>query len=122
MGGGLEMKKAPNRANSTGAFEQLSFLPTPEFCPILPTAGTQAAQALEDLSNKDITQADWLPPNSFKGWRLSAAIKELDYLGWQPDGVMVNCGRKRPIKRYSLPAKAKAAYFTLTKGGADATE
>ncbi len=116
------MKKTPNRANSTGAFEQLSFLPTPEFCPILPTAGTQAAQALEDLSNKDITQADWLPPNSFKGWRLSAAIKELDYLGWQPDGVMVYCGRKRPIKRYSLPAKAKAAYFTLTKGGADATE
>jgi hypothetical protein len=116
------MKKTPNRANSTGAFEQLSFLPTPEFCPILPTAGTQAAQGLEDLSNGDLTQLDWIPPNSFKGWRLAAVIKELDYLGWQPQSVSVYVGRKRPIKRYSLHAKAKAAYFTLTKGEAYASE
>lgn len=113
------MIKPPNRANDYGDFEQLSFLPTPEFCPILPTAGSQAAQALEDLVNGDITQLDWIPPNSFKGWRLSAAIKELDYLGWEPRGIFVECGRKRPIKRYSLPAKAKAAYFTMTKGAAN---
>lgn len=122
MGWGSAMKKAPNRANSTGAFEQLSFLPTPEFCPILPTHGTKAAKALEDLMNGEITQLDWIPPNSFKGWRLAAAIKELDYFGWQPKSILITRGQHAGIALYSLDAKAKAAYFTLTKGGTDANE
>lgn len=113
------MIKPPNRANDYGDFEQLSFLPTPEFCPILPTAGSQPAQALEDLVNGDITQLDWLQPNPVKGWRLSAAVKDLDYLGWEPISTRVNRGGKRRIALYSLSAKAKAAYFTMTKGAAN---
>jgi hypothetical protein len=49
------MKKAPNRANSTGAFEQLSFLTTPEFWPILATAGTNAAPALNTKAELEHT-------------------------------------------------------------------
>ena len=116
------MKKAPHRTNSTGAFVQLTLLETPAFCPKLPTAGTRTAQALADLVEGDITQLDWLPPNPFKGWRLAAYIKDLDYLGWEPESVFVKCGQKKPIKRYSLKAKAKAAYYTLTRGGADAVK
>lgn len=49
------MKKTPNRANSTGAFEQLSFLPTPEYCLILPTAGTNATPALNTKAELEHT-------------------------------------------------------------------
>ena len=105
-----------------GDFEQLSFLPTPEFCPILPTAGTRAAQALADLVQGDICQIDWLQPGAPLRWRLSAAVKELDYLGWEPISIRVTRGGNQRIALYSLHAKAKAAYFTLTQGGGDASE
>jgi hypothetical protein len=112
------MKKTPHRANDTGVFgEQLSFLPTPEFCPILPRAGTQPAQALAELMNGDLTQLDWLKPGHSLKWRLSAAVKELKYLGWEVQRNMVDRGGKRRIALYWLHAKAKAAYFTLTRGG-----
>lgn len=99
--------------------EQLSFLPTPEFCPILPPRGSAAEQALNDLLARDLTQLEWLQDGY--GWRLAAAIKELGYLGWEPDSIRVKCnGWSRPIARYSLPAKAKQAAFTMRQGGADA--
>jgi hypothetical protein len=96
--------------------EQLSFLPTPAFCPILPPLGSAAETALTDLLARDITQIDWLDER--KGWRLSAAVKELDYLGWEPKSILV----KHPewpnaIARYSLPAKAKQA-AAMMRGGA----
>lgn len=99
--------------------EQLSFLPAPEFCPILPPRGSAAEQALNDLSERDLTQVDWL--ESGNGWRLAAAVKELDYLGWEPDSVRVKyAGCKRKIARYSLPAKAKQAIAAMRQGGAHA--
>lgn len=98
--------------------EQLSFLPTPEFAPLLPPHGSAAEQCLYDLLERDLTQLDWLREG--KGWRLAAAVKELGYLGWEPKSVMVlRNGWDKPIALYSLPSKAKrAAYLLLKRGGA----
>ena len=96
--------------------EQLSFLPTPEFSPLLPPHGSAAEKCLYDLLERDLTQIDWL--KSGHGWRLAAAVKELDYLGWEPKSIRVKCnGWARPIARYSLHERAKQAAFTLRKGG-----
>ena len=100
--------------------EQLSFLPPAPFCPLLPPHGSAAAQALTDLLARDLTQIDWLKER--KGWRLSAAVKSLGYLGWEPKSIMVQ-HREWPnaIARYSLPEKAKQAASTMRKqGGAHA--
>ena len=115
--GGQPMKtpkgKAPAPTKTQGAYgEQLSFLPTPEFCPILPPPNSAAAVALDDLLAQDLTQIDWLRDG--KGWRLAAAVKELDYLGWEPKSVLVQCVEwKNPIARYSLPTKAKQAAHAM---------
>lgn len=107
------MKKAPTTYQASGAYgEQLSFLPTPEFCPILPPPNSAASVALHDLLGRDITQIDWLREG--KGWRLAAAVKELDYLGWEPKSILVQCGEwKNPIARYGLPSKAKQAAHAM---------
>ena len=98
--------------------EQLSFLPAQPFCPILPPHGSAAQQALTDLLARDLTQIDWL--NERKGWRLSAAVKSLDYLGWEPISIMVQHPEwPNAIARYSLPPKAKqAAALMRQQGGA----
>jgi hypothetical protein len=99
--------------------EQTSFWPAPEFAPLLPSPGSKAEQALDDmLEHESITQIDWL--KSGKGWRLSAAVKELDYLGWDVVSIRVMAmGWGVKIARYSLPLKAKQAAFKL-RGGGDA--
>ena len=99
--------------------EQLSFLPSPEFSPLLPPHGSAAEQCLYDLLEHDLTQLDWL--QSGNGWRLAAAVKELGYLGWQPQSIRVKCnGWGRPIARYSLHERAKQAAYTLRNGGCGA--
>lgn len=115
-----QKKKAPTRDQASGAFsEQNELFDLPAFCPILPPPNSAAAKALADLCVGDVTQIDWLQQR--KGWRLAAAVKELDYLGWEPVSVMVQCeGWPRPIARYSLPAKAKQAAHTLRNRGGDA--
>lgn len=109
-------RKAPTPTKATGASEQNELFDLPAFCPILPPVNSAAETALTDLLARDITQIDWL--NEGKGWRLSAAVKQLDYLGWMPDSIMVRCnGWGRPIARYSLPAKAKQAAALMRGGG-----
>ena len=110
------MKKAPTPTKATGANEQNELFDLPAFCPILPPRGSAAEQALNDLLARDLTQIDWL--ESGKGWRLAAAVKELDYLGWMPDSIRVKCnGWSRKIARYSLPAKAKQAAYAMRQQG-----
>jgi hypothetical protein len=95
--------------------EQLSFLPTPVFCPILPPSGNAAKTALNGLLARNLTQIDWL--NKSKGWRLSAAVKSLDYLGWEPKLIMgQNPEWPKEIARNSLPAKAKQAATLMRQG------
>jgi hypothetical protein len=95
-------------------------IPSPSFMPIMPPPNSAAEQALYDLVQRDLTQLDWL--HEGKGWRLAAAVKELDYLGWEPVSMRVRCdGWLRPIARYSLTQKAKQAAYTLRmRGGAHA--
>jgi hypothetical protein len=96
--------------------EQLSFLPEPPFCPLLPPHGSAAEQALHDLMERDLTTPDWIAEG--KGWRLAAAVKALGYLGWEPKSVMVlRDGWPKPIALYSAPAKAKQAFHTMRQQG-----
>lgn len=117
---GRTNRKAPRPTKVQGAFqEQLSLIPKPPFCPILPPAHSAAAQALSDLLEGSITQIDWLKRGH--GWRLAAAVKELDYLGWCPDSIRVSVGEwARPIALYSLPDYAKQAAYTMRRGDAHA--
>jgi hypothetical protein len=96
--------------------EQAELFDLPTFCPILPPKNSTAEQALNDLLVRDLTQIDWL--ESGHGWRLAAAVKALDYLGWEPISIRVKCkGWVRKIARYSLPQKAKMAAYALRQGG-----
>jgi len=108
--------ESPSESGKGFQGEQLSFLETPVFCPILPPSGSAAEQALNDLLARDLTQIDWL--DECKGWRLSAAVKSLGYLGWEPQSIMVqHPSWPNAIARYSLSAKAKQAAFTMRHGG-----
>jgi hypothetical protein len=110
------MKKAPRPSKVRGAIGQGELFDVPVFCPSLPPANSYAAQALHDLLNGTLTQLDWLQRGL--GWRLAAAIKELNYLGWCPVSVRVKCtGWARPIARYSLPAFAKQAAHAMLGAG-----
>lgn len=111
------MKKTPTRDQASGVYgKQLSFLPTPLFSPKTPPPHSFAAIALCDLQQGDITQIDWLKRSL--SWRLAAAIKELDYLGWEPQSTMVTVSDwERPVARYSLPAHAKQAAYAMSQGG-----
>jgi len=81
--------------------EQISFLPTPPLSPSMPSAYSKAWLALLDLTQGPLTQIDWL--NMGRGWRLSAAFKELGYLGWPLDSEWVQAETwPQPIKRYWL--------------------
>jgi hypothetical protein len=97
--------------------EQITLIPEPPFMPLMPPHGSAAETALHDLLERDLTTPDWIDEG--KGWRLAAAIKELDYLGWEPQSIMVRCKRwGNPIARYSLNAKAKQAAASMRQGGA----
>lgn len=81
--------------------EQLSFLPPPPCRPTMPSLHSKAWLALRDMLEGPITQIDWL--NWGRGWRLGAAFKELDYLGWPLGSEWVIAdGHTNPIKSYFL--------------------
>ena len=106
---GCAMRKAPDRTNDTGAYgEQLSFLPTPPFCPSLPPADTNSEKALIDLIERPrLMQIDWVRER--KSWRLSAAIYDLNQLGWEVKSHRSDRGQAI----YTLSAKAKQTAYRL---------
>jgi len=87
--------------------EQLPMFERPPFCPSMPSPGTLPEQALHDLAkSSELSQINWLQAGH--GWRLGAAIKVLNYLGWCVESVLATPpGRKRPIAFYSLSEQAK---------------
>jgi len=98
--------------------EQIPMFDGPAFCPLMPPHGSLAERALFDLAERDLTTPEW--DDEGNGWRLAAAVKDLDYLGWEPDSIRVKYkGCKRPIAQYSLPAKAKQAIAAMRQGGID---
>ena len=97
---------------AAGTGKQLSFIDEPDFMPLAPPKGSRAETALHDLCDGTLTRIDWYEAG--KGFELPAAIKELDYLGWQPQSAMRKSDKWRsPIAHYSLHQKAKQAAYTL---------
>ena len=95
------MKKPANFRRAAGlSKKQLSFLPEPIYSPQWPNKSTLACQVLTRLlDGEHLTQISF----GFDSWRLSAHIKELDYLGWPIDRDDVTSpNRKRPISKYWL--------------------
>ncbi len=98
--------------------EQIPMFEGPAFCPLMPPKNSAAEQALHELLARDLTQIDWL--NERKGWRLSAAVKSLAYLGWEPVSIMVqHPSWPNAIARYSLPPKAKQAAAAMRQQGSE---
>ncbi len=66
-----------------------------------PSPNSLAGRALaEMLRGNHLRQSEWLEHS----WRLAAAIKELDYLGWPVVSMPVQIPTKRrPIADYCLP-------------------
>lgn len=96
---------------------QDELFPKPDFCPLPPSRGTAAEMALRDLVERGcLVTPDWIGVQ--KGWRLSAAIKELEYLGWEPKSVRVkHPAWRNKIAEYSLHKQAKQAAESFFKGG-----
>ena len=109
--------KQPHTLQSVGAAEQLALIPEPPFCPRFPEMNSAAMRALKALMHGAINQVDWLIRGY--GWRLAAAIKELDYLGWQPRSVLrYHAGCRRRIAYYTLHAEAlRTARTRLRRNG-----
>ena len=106
----------PRTSQSHGA-AQLSLIPEPPFCPKFPSTNSAAYTALIALLDGVLTQIDWLKLGN--GWRLAAAVKELDYLGWEPESILLKRdGWPRPIAVYQLPVKAKRLVKQLQRRGA----
>lgn len=109
-------KETPTAVQASGVSgEQISFLPPPPLSPSMPSAYTKAWLALLDLTRGPLTQIDWL--NMGRGWRLSAAFKELGYLGWPVDSEWVQAEAwPRPIKRYWLKSEGLTLATERLKG------
>ena len=102
--------KNPSRDQAEPGFEQLSFLPAPEFNPSWPSPSTLPGKVLARmLAGERLTQ----PRFGLNYWRLAAYIKQLDYLGWPVEATDVpcpeGCGTGRPIREYWLSSKTRAA-------------
>lgn len=84
-----------------------------DFAPTLPRRTTKAWLALMDLTRTPLTQIDWLVMG--RGWRLAAAFKQLDYLGWPLASEWIystSCTSR--IKRYRLkPEGLRLAQIAL---------
>lgn len=103
-------------SQSNGTSEQLSFLPEPTFCPKSPNPNSAEYSALLALLEGELTQIEWLKHGM--GWRLAAAIKELDYFGWEPESILLKRdGWTKPIFVYQLPVKAKRLIKQLQSRG-----
>lgn len=102
--------KNPERDQASSGFEQMSFLPEPDFNPRWPNPATQPGIALARmLKGERLTQ----PSYGLECWRLAAYIKELDYRGWPVEVQDVPCpkgyGTGRPIREYWLAQRVIAA-------------
>lgn len=76
------MKKAPKPSKVKGAYsEQLSFLPTPPFCPKWPSATTVAGRVLAELLRGEFLDHEDVIEGC-SSWRLAAYIDKLKKMGW----------------------------------------
>jgi len=84
--------KNPDSREASSGFEQISFLPEPEFNPIWPTPNTLAATCLSlMLTGRTLIHPEF--EEITRSWRLAAVVFKLKELGW-------------PIESYEIPAPA----------------
>ncbi len=103
--------KNPDRrrqANESG-FEQLSFLPEPDFNPVWPRPNTLSARCLAMLlAGQAIDHLDFIERTG--SWRLAAVIFELRALGWPVEAEEIPAptadAPTRHICRYTLAVEA----------------
>lgn len=82
--------KNPDSLPASSGFEQMSFLPAPEFNPVFPTPNTITARLLSFLLNgQSFTHPEFEAITA--SWRLSAVVFVLRELGW-------------PIESHDIPA------------------
>lgn len=112
------MKNPESRQASTG-FEQLSFLPEPDFNPVWPTPNTLPARCLSlMLAGQSLTHQEFI--DAAGSWRLAAVIFTLKELGWPVESYEISAptidAPGRHICRYYLSQKAINQVFG---GGAE---
>ena len=114
-------KPAHKKRAAAQAYEQLSFLPPPPFCPTWPSRGTLADKALGMLMDgrlidhpefEDVTQS----------WRLGAVIFKLRVLGWPVETIEIPSPTEhkpdRVIALYRLDGKYTAQALAINGGEA----
>lgn len=104
------MKKPPY-VSETGASEQGDYTTQQELFPVAfnpkwPRPNSMPAEALRRmLEGERLTQ----PSFGFHGWRLSAYIKSLEYLGWiirrSDVTAPAGCKTQKPIRLYWLSSE-----------------
>jgi hypothetical protein len=100
--------KNPDSRQASSGFEQMSFLPEPDFNPIYPTPNTLPARCLAMMLNgQTFTHPEFEVITG--SWRLSAVIFTLKGLGWLVESLELPAPSPecptRFISRYYLPAK-----------------
>lgn len=108
----------PDNHQPSPGFEQLSFLPHPDFNPIYPTANTLPARCLSLMLNgQSFTHPEFEQLTG--SWRLSAVIFTLKGLGWPVESFDLAAPTPecptRIISRYYLPPQVIMSMF----GGAN---
>ncbi len=101
------MKNARPQTTEASALDKRHFNPIADLFPdtlppvtpaLWPNRGTRADEALQALISAPQNQADY-----WRGWRLSAYVKSLEYLGWSfIKRFIVRPGCRREITEYRL--------------------
>lgn len=100
--------------------EQLELLPTQTPAPALPKRPSNAFTLLETIVQiGQIDQPKWSAMGM--GWRLAAAVYDLNQLGWCIESRLVPAdffaaGSCRPIATYSLPVHLRRVASQALKG------
>ena len=111
------MKKAPKPSKVKGAYSvQLSFLPTPPFCPKWPRPTTVAGRVLAELLRGEFLDHEDLIAGC-SSWRMAAYSFELKRMGWPVvtfDKPAPSAGcPTRTIALYGLPPEIIAQAQSL---------
>ncbi len=106
--------KNPDSLQASSGFEQMSFLPEPDFNPIYPSPNTLPARCLSLMLNgQSFTHPEFEQITG--SWRLSAVIFILKGLGWPVESYDLLAPSQecptRTISRYYLPSKIIRAVF-----------
>lgn len=103
---GKKIKKSSDACKQHEDYgQQISLLPTAEFCSIWSSEKSRENVALNLLFDGALNQLEWLKLGH--GWRLAAVIKNLDYMGWRPLSKLLSIGNQRNIACYELPEEIR---------------